>query len=66
MKRTVVGLVCIYEAVAIFSRRIPTVSALCAEHRILAAPVLIGLAIHLLSQEVKEISVNLDGTGLAD
>jgi hypothetical protein len=52
--RIAVGLVCAYEAVAIFSRRVPTVSSLCWNRRVLIPVILGGLAMHLLRPPLRQ------------
>ena len=50
--RHLVTITCIYEATALLTRRIPTLSTVCWHHRLLAFPLLIGLAVHLLRAPV--------------
>jgi hypothetical protein len=44
--RILVGLACGWETIAIFSNRIPTISALCARHKSLAVGIVCGLSVH--------------------
>ena len=46
--RHLVTITCVYEATALLTRRLPTLSTLTWRHRLLAFPLLVGLAIHLL------------------
>ena len=37
-----------FEAIAILTKKMPTLSTVCRRHRVLAFPILVGLAVHLL------------------
>lgn len=48
LPRILVGAVCAYEALAIFTSRSPTVSHFCWKHRILIPMLIAGLTAHLI------------------
>ena len=48
MLRTAVGAICFYESVAIFSRKVPTVSALCAKHKTLAVVTVVVVVVVMI------------------
>jgi hypothetical protein len=52
LPRHLVTVACVYEAIALLTRRIPTLSTLTWHHRALAFPILLGLAVHLLRAPV--------------
>ena len=52
LPRHLVTAACCYEAAALLTRRIPTLSTITWHHRILAFPILLGLAVHLLRAPV--------------
>lgn len=51
-----VGIVCAYEAFAIFTRKVPTISSICWDHNIFTPIILGGLAAHLVLHKIEEIS----------
>jgi hypothetical protein len=44
--RQVVTLTCLYEALALITRKPPTISAISKNHRVVAPIILLGLALH--------------------
>jgi hypothetical protein len=61
LRATVVGIACGYEACAILTRRVPTVSALCARHRYLTPAVLVVLGVHLWRGALAHSAEQIDG-----
>ncbi len=49
-----VAIVCAYEAFAIFTRKVPTISSICWDHNVFTPIILGGLAAHLIIRHVED------------
>lgn len=50
-----VGFVCAYEAFAIFTRRVPTISEMCWRNNVFTPIILGGLAAHLVLHKIEAV-----------